>query len=450
MALTRRDFLSATLAAAGALAVPGGRAAGARTPWTNWSGHLSSMPSSRVAPGSVEELQRFLRGSRGPLRPVGAGHSFSPLVPTDGDLVVLDRLHGLGDVDSANLRAEIRAGTRLSDTGPMLDAVGQACWDLPDIDRQTLAGALSTSTHGSGRFHSLSGYVTGLRMVTVNGEVLEIDEHTDGDLLKAAAVSIGSLGIITDAWLANGPPVRLKARNAPERLETVLAEFDQRVAQHRHFEFFPLPHCDWVFSLTIDPTDEPIHNPPPTPEEDAALYDLLRTLMQTPVMARRVMFNGIVQAMEPTEAVDTSYGILTNIRNQRFNEMEYSVPAEVGMACVKEVLDTIADRGIDIVFPMEVRHVEGDDTWLSMFSGGPRVSISIHDFADRDYHPYFDVIEPIFLKYGGRPHWGKVNSLGHEQLAELYPRFEAFRALRAELDPDGRLLNDHLKRVFGA
>ena len=173
-------------------------------------------------------------------------------------------------------------------------------------------------------------------------------------------------------------------------------------------------------------------------------------LMKAPIMSRRTLANGIVETLEPTETVDTSYRILCNIRNQRFNEMEYSVPVAVGMACVRKVMETIAEREIDIMFPLEVRYVDGDDNWLSMFHGGPRVSISIHDFADRDYRPYFDVIEQVFLEFGGRPHWGKVHSLGRAELRGLYPRFDDFRRLRGELDPEGRLLNEHLRRVFEA
>jgi FAD/FMN-containing dehydrogenase len=120
------------------------------------------------------------------------------------------------------------------------------------------------------------------------------------------------------------------------------------------------------------------------------------------------------------------------------------------MACVREMMETIAEQAIDVVFPIEVRYIAGDDAWLSMFEGGPRVSISIHDFAENDFRPYFDALEPIFLKYGGRPHWGKVHTLGAAELAERWPRFDDFRRLRAELDPQGRLLNDHLRALFGA
>ena len=157
----------------------------------------------------------------------------------------------------------------------------------------------------------------------------------------------------------------------------------------------------------------------------------------------------MAEQIEPTEATDASYKILANVRNDRFNEMEYSVPIANGADCLREILATVAEREIDVIFPLEYRYIKGDDLWLSMFEGGDRAAISIHRMAGADYRPYFDAIEPIFWKYGGRPHWGKVHSLGHAQLTKLYPHFEEFRALRAELDPGGRFLNDHLRKVFG-
>ncbi|MDZ7824970.1 MAG: D-arabinono-1,4-lactone oxidase [Gammaproteobacteria bacterium] len=446
MSLSRRRFIELALAAAGAAAAGPLRAGtAAPTPWYNWSGALSSVPRRRIAPADEAELLQWLRGSSGPLRPVGSGHSFAPLVPTDGDLLVLARHAGLRGVDRTGRRARVAAGTRLSDLGPLLEAEDQACPNMPDIDRQTLAGTLATATHGTGDFRAQHGYVSALRLATPAGEMLELDRSDER--FGAALVSAGALGIVTEAELENRAPVRLEAHDFPEPLETVLAEWDDRVAAHRHFEFFPIPHCDHVFSLAIDETDAPIHNPPPTPEEEAELYDALRLLMRTPLVARRMVANRIVESLEPTRAVDTSYRILCNLRNQRFNEMEYSIPADRGMDCVRAVMDRISD-GIDIAFPLEVRYIAGDDAWLSMFEVVRRVSISIHDFADRDPGPAsVPSSRSCWRTEAGRT-GARCTSLGREQLSALYPRFDDFRRLRAELDPAGRLLNDHLRSLF--
>jgi FAD-linked oxidoreductase len=451
--ISRRRMLAGSLMAGlyGAAAPATAATATATVPWRNWSGALTAQPAGRFAPESEAQLVDWLRTTSGPMRPVGAGHSFTPLVPTDGHLIVLDRMGGMKSHDSDALQATFGAGTRLSDLGPALEAVGQAPLILPDIDRQTLAGAISTGTHGTGlTLHSLSGNVTALRLATPRGNLLEITEASDPDLFRAACVSVGALGIFTEITLQNRETYRLKARNWAQRIDEVLADFETSAASHRHFEMFPLTHSDYALVLSIDETDEPTNNPPISPEEEAAFGMAMRAWMEVPPAMRRPLVNGLAETIDPSETVDTSYRILSNIRNNRFNEMEYAVPREVGAECVMEVLDTIARKEIDVVFPLEYRYVKGDDLWLSMDEGGDRAAISVHRTASEDYRPLFEAVEPIFWKYGGRPHWGKVHSLGHAELTELYPRFEDFRRLRAELDPDGRLLNDHLRKLFGA
>ena len=418
--------------------------------WRNWSGSIVARPAGRFAPDSETELADFLRSTSGPVRPVGSGHSFAPLVPTTGHLVVVDRLAGVLSHDFESLQATLGAGSRLGDLGPQLDAVGQGMTVLPDIDRQTLAGATATSTHGAGIAHrSLSGYVTSLRLVTVDGKVLDVDAASDPDIFNAARVSLGALGVVTRMTIQNRANYRLKARSWVERTESVLDTFDDSSAAHRHFEMFPFTHSSYALVLAIDETDEPVNNPPPPAEEGDGFAAAMRALMVVPPAARRPLIDGVAGQIEPSEAVDTSYRILSNVRNTRFNEMEYSVPVAAGAECLREVLSTIAEREIDVVFPLEYRYVSRDDTWLGMSAGDEdHAAISIHRMASEDHRPYFDVIEPIFWKYGARPHWGKIHSLGHTELTRLYPRFEDFRDVRRALDPDGRLLNDHLRYLL--
>lgn len=449
--LSRRRFLATSALAALYGAGRPGYAAADSVPWRNWSGALQAHPAGRFSPASEDELADFLSTGKGPLRPVGAGHSFSPLVPTDGHLVVLDQLTGMLHHDPAALTATFAAGTRLGSMGAPLQAAGQGMFILPDIDRQTLAGATATATHGTGiHFTCISGYVTELRLITPGGRVMDISERSHSELFDAARVSLGALGIVTRMTLQNRSAYKLKARNWVQRTDEVLDSFDESAANHRHFEMFPLTHSDYALTLAIDETDEPIHNPTPSPEEAAAFDDAMKRWMAVPPRERRPLINGLAEQIEPTERVDISYRILSNIRNTRFNEMEYSVPLDAGAMCLREVLDTIRDKEIDVVFPLEFRYVSRDDTWLGMSSGHEdHAAISIHRDASEDFWPYFELIEPIFWKYEGRPHWGKVHSLDAKALRKLYPRFDDFRAVREELDPQGRLLNGHLRKVFG-
>ncbi len=423
----------------------------ARTiPWRNWSGNLVAHPAGRFSPASESELIDYLSRTNGAIRPVGSGHSFSPLVPTDGDLIIIDQLKGLLDHDQTNLTATLGGGTRLGDIGPLLDRVGQAMINLPDIDRQTLAGATATATHGTGiRFPCLSGFVEEIRMLTVQGDVLDVNAATNADLFNAASVSLGALGIITSMKLKNRKPFRLRALNGCEPIEEVLEHFDESAQRHRHYEMFPLTHSDYALTLAIDETEEPINNPPPSAEEAAIFANAMSGWSKVPPGLRKPLVDGMAAMIGESQAVDVSYRILSNIRNNRFNEMEYSVPLDAGAPCLREIVKTIIDKEIDVVFPLEYRYVRRDETWLSMSSGEEdHAAISIHRTAGENYSPYFDLIEPIFWKYGGRPHWGKIHSLGFKELNALYPRFRDFVEIREFMDPEGRLLNQHLKKIF--
>jgi FAD-linked oxidoreductase len=420
-------------------------------PWRNWSGGIVSYPKARFAAKSESHLAEFMATTKGPVRPVGSGHSFTPLVPTDGHIIAIDQLAGIIDYDADKLTATIGAGTRLGDIGQPLEDAGQAMFNLPDIDRQTLAGATATATHGTGiKFQCLSGYVESLRLVTPSGEQIDVDATSDPDLFNAARVSVGALGVITRMKLQNRAPYKLKQKSWVEKTEAILESFDDRASSLRHFEMFPLTHSDYAIALSTEETEDPVNNPTASPEEDAAFDEIMRGWMKVPPGDRKPLINGLAEQMQPSERVDTSYKILANVRSNRFNEMEYAVPISAGADCLREILKTISDKKIDVVFPLEYRYVSRDDTWLSMSSGHEdHAAISIHRVATEDYRPYFDLIEPIFWKYGGRPHWGKIHTLGADELSKLYPQFEKFQDLRARLDPEGRMLNDHLRKLFG-
>ena len=449
--LTRRSFLASSVRAAlfGACAV-NNTAFAQSTSWSNWSGGQTCQPAGRYDIGSEDELVSLLKKTSGPIRPIGSGHSFSPLIPTDGHLVVIDQLSGILDHDKDSLQATIGAGSRLGDLGAQLDELGQGMFNLPDIDRQTLAGATATGTHGTGvSLQSLSAYITSLRLITASGEVKDIDAG-DGDLFDAVRVNVGSLGVVTQITMQNRQSYKLKKREWTAPTEDILADFDALAAAHRHFEIFPLVYSDYSLVLSIDESDEAIGQTI-IPAQEVELADLRPLGVNATPLEKLTMNNALAANTEMSEAVDISYKLLSNVRNNRFNEMEYSVPTEVGAECVREILKTIYDQGIEVSFPLEYRYVGAEDPWLSMAYGDhPHATISIHRTASQDYRPYFDIIEPIFWKYGGRPHWGKVHSLSHKELSQLYPRFRDFMEIRESLDPQGRMLNGHLRALFNA
>ncbi len=274
--MNRRDFLIGSLAAAGSVGLAGCNDHGASNmpkppapatgpdgkrllPWQNWSGYQHALPQQRLAPKTEDELVELLKNAPAPLRPVGAGHSFTPLVPTEGSLLSLRNFDGLKAHDADQLTATLGAGTRLGDIGPLLDGIGQALSNMPDIDSQTLAGAIGTATHGTGRsLGALHSYVSGLRLVTPRGDVLDCSAEKNPEVFAAARVSLGSLGVITEMTLRNVPTHRLKRRVWLEPVDQLLERFDELTRAHHSFEMYYLPFCSIAVAIAIDPTDEPL------------------------------------------------------------------------------------------------------------------------------------------------------------------------------------------------
>jgi len=457
----RREFLAASLAGL-ALAgcdrsLPAGpqHVRGAPVRWRNWSGYQGCVPAARVAPESLDELVALLKGAQGAVRPVGAGHSFTPLVPVDGGTIVsLRNFTGQRAHDAAALTATFGAGTKLGQIGGPLDGVGQALQNMPDIDEQSLAGAIATGTHGTGaKLGALHAFVTRLQLVTPRGDVLECSRAQNPEVFEAARVSLGSLGVITEITLQNVPTHKLKRRVWLEPLAGLMdGRFDELAAQHHSFEIYFIPHCDQGVVITIDPTDEPVRPRGPDQDNNAVMeMKQLRDVLAWWPGARRWLLNKSTEDYQPEEAVDIWYQAFPSSRAVRFNEMEYHLPRERLMATLRQVRDVVERRHPEIFFPIEVRVVRGDDAWLSPFHGHDSSgSIAVHHYHMEDPLPYFADIEPLFRAAGGRPHWGKMNTLGAADFAALYPRWRDFLDVRASLDPEGRMLNPYLKRVFGA
>ena len=419
--------------------------------WANWSGSQTARPRTWLIPANEPDLANEVRRATGPVRVVGAGHSFSPVVVTDETLVSLDDLSGIVEHDPATQQATIWAGTRLHALGDPLWERGQAFVNQGDIDKQSLGGAVGTSTHGTGvGLGSFSAAVRGIRMVTASGEVLECGPARDADVFHAACTSMGTLGIVTQLRMQNRARYALRERSYTAPLADVLRDHDRLIAAHRHFEFWAFYAAELALVKTLDeaPVDATPTEPPAMPLPiDLVLRSASELAHGVPAFAGSLQ--RLLAALAPDETrVDRSYRIYPSPRATRFNEMEYELPLAHGPDCLREILDTVRARGITTLFPLEYRTVAADDCWLSPFYGRASVSISIHQYYKADYRELFAVIEPIFWRYDGRPHWGKLHTLEAEELAELYPKWDAFHAVRRRLDPQGKLLNPHLRRCF--
>ncbi|GAM99975.1 oxidoreductase [alpha proteobacterium U9-1i] len=418
--------------------------------WRNWSGIEHAYPTQRLAPASEDELATMLRDAAAPVRAVGAGHSFTGLATTDGSLLSLDRMSGIVSHDAAAHRATIWAGTRLADLGPALSEIGQEMPNLPDINKQSLAGGVATGTHGTGReFRALHGQITALRIAAPSGEIVECSASRNADLFNAARVGLGAFGVLTQIELQNAPLARVLKRTWVADLEETMEAWPSLQEAHRNVEFYAVPFTGYAAIIACDPTDRPIS--PRGADEDAGTLmslKLLRDVLGYAPALRRAAAQAAFADAAATEWVDEGWKLLSNERPVRFNEMEYHLPREAQIPALREVIAAIERHRGDVFFPIEARTIRADDAWLSPFHDRDSGSIAVHAYYKDDYQFLFDLIEPIFRRHDGRPHWGKLHSLGARDFASLYPRWADAVAVRQDIDPEGRLLNAHLRKVF--
>jgi hypothetical protein len=400
--------------------------------WTNWVGNQSFTPAYVAAPRDEEELVALVRDAaeRGTnVRLFGARHSFTPIVQTDGLLLDLSGLRGVVEADRTHKRATALSGTLIRDFYEPLWREGLALKNQGDIDTQQIAGAVSTATHGSGiRNTCFSGVVRGVRLVTAAGEIREIDE-SQPDLLRAAQVSIGMLGVMTRLELEVTDAYRLTEQIDLWRWDEVLERWDELVHEHRHFGFFWLPT-----------------------EESAALYNL-ETHGQTMADKCYVKIYDEATPDQPDSDVegrrtDRCYRIYPMVYDPNFHELEYFVPLELGPAALSAMRDLMLRSLPDSIFPLEVRTVGPDDAYLSPNYKTATTVISVSGKPGTDYWDYLRSVDALLSDFSARVHWGKLHFLTPERLHALYPEADAFIAARRELYPRGLFLNDHLRELF--
>ncbi|MFJ4253177.1 D-arabinono-1,4-lactone oxidase [Microbacterium sp. NPDC090003] len=430
--------------------------------WQNWGRSASVKPVRVERPRTPEGVQRAVvaAASQGlTIKAVGAGHSFTGIAVAPGVLLELDDLQGLVSADAETGRVTLLAGTRLHRIPGLLAPFGLAMENLGDIDRQSISGAISTGTHGTGTgFGGLAAQVVGVTLVTAAGEFLRVDHEQNSDLLPAVALGLGALGILVEVTLQCVPAFVLHAVDAPAPLADVLATLHDRAAASDHFEFYWFPHTDVALTKRQTRLDESaVRKPLPLfgkwVDESLLSNGVYRAVCAagqvvpavTPPFSRLA-----VKLTGDREYTDLSHRVLTQSRNVRFREMEYAVPAERIVPVFRAVQALITQRGWRIEFPLEVRFAAEDDRWLSTAYGRASAYIAVHRYWRADPTEYFEAVEQIMHEHDGRPHWGKLHTLNADQLRARYPRFDDFVALRDRLDPDRLFRNRYLDRVLGA
>jgi len=419
--------------------------------WRNWSGIQSAYPAARAAPASDDALASLLKSATANVRVVGAGHSFTALIPTDGTLVTLDGMSGVTAHDAQTCQATIATGSRLGELGPSLAAIGQEMLALPDINKQSLGGALGTGTHGTGKtLQAIHGSVQSFRLVTAQGDVLDVSPQSHPEIFSAAKVGLGAFGVITSAVLQNRPLSRIRKRVFAVSTQEAMEQWPEVKASHRTAEMYILPFTNMTAIITSDPTSDPVVPRGPDHDVDTLMsLKKLRDLFAFFPALRRMIGEYAIKTTPPEEAVDDGWKLLSNERPIRFNEMEFHLPAENQVPAAREVLAAVEQNRPDVFFPFEFRCVAQDDAWLSPFYQRESGSIAVHAYYKNDYSFLFEIVEPILRRHGGRPHWGKLNSLKAEDFAQLYPKWKDALEVRKTLDPSGKFLNPYLKKVFG-
>ncbi|WP_035797602.1 D-arabinono-1,4-lactone oxidase [Kitasatospora mediocidica] len=428
--------------------------------WSNWAGNQSADPRQVVTPSSPDELAAVVRQAAEDgrtVKAVGSGHSFTAIASAgDGVLVRPDGLTAVRELDSAAGTVTVESGVPISRLNRLLATAGLSLTNMGDIEVQTVAGATSTGTHGTGRDSaSLSAQIRAVEIVLADGSVRHCSPTEEPELFQGARLGLGALGLVSALTFGVEPAFLLTAHEQPMTFDRVIADFDDLTAVNEHFEFYWFPHTDRCSTKRNNRSRGPAA---PLPGFKAWLDDdfLSNTVWEGACRVGRAVPASIPaiaavasRAWSERTYTDTAYKVFTSPRRVRFTEMEYAVPREAAVTVLRELKALVERSRWRISFPVEVRTAPADDLWLSTASGRDSVYIAVHLYRGTAEQGYFTAVEQLMTAHQGRPHWGKLHTRDADYLSGVYPHFADFTALRDRVDPERRFANDYLRRVLG-
>ncbi len=429
------------------------------TRFTNWARNQTCTPAAKHLPRSEDELATIVAEAhheRRTVRCVGSGHSFSAAVLTDDVLISLDNMSRILEIDRAERVVRVEAGISLAELVKTLDRFDLALPNLGDIAYQTVAGAISTSTHGTGlHLGGLATQVIAMRLVLATGDIVDIAADDDPALLQSAAVSLGALGVISSVTIQCVDSFNLRAVETPEPLADVLATWTERCESNDHFEFLWIPGTDQALTKSnnrtagaIEPIGRFAYARDKIGVENVLFGGLSRFSRRFPASIP-TLASTITRVAQPNDYSDASWKIFASARWVRFVEMEYAIAFDVLPDVVREIDMMTRRNGHQVLFPVEARAAAADDLALSTAHGRTSAYVAVHMSAGRDYRSYFKDVEAIASTVGGRPHWGKLHFKNADDLAALYPSWSDFAATRDRLDPTRTMSNAYVTRVLG-
>jgi L-gulono-1,4-lactone dehydrogenase len=428
------------------------------TTWTNWGRNQSVSPRRVERASSARDVAEVVReavrrGQR--VKVVGSGHSFSPIAVA-ADVQLTLEAGGPADLDATTGLAVVPAGLELHRLNRLLWSAGLSMQNLGDIEAQTVAGAISTGTHGTGAGkQGLAAQVRAIELVLGSGEIVTCSPEQDPDLFSAARVGLGAVGIMTRVTLQCEPAYYLEAAEESLPLDQVLGRLDELAGTADHFEFFWFPHT----SVALTKRNTRLASPPAVTRSPrrAAVDSLAQNAAHGLFCRAGARLPGQVPRLNrflagnawPAHYAGPSFEVFTSARRVRFVETEYAIPREAIGEALARVRTLTEAHARDVTFPLEIRFAAADDIPLSTASGRDSAYIAAHVYRGRPFQAYFDAFEAVMSDYAGRPHWGKMHSLAASQLRSLYPLFDQFLAVRDKADPAGTFRNLYLDRVLG-
>ncbi|MDT0201376.1 D-arabinono-1,4-lactone oxidase [Nocardioides sp. AE5] len=430
--------------------------------WKNWSGLESATPERVLTPADADEVADAVREAAEAgrtVKMVGTGHSFTSISAPEGIMLRPDALTGITSIDRDAMTVTALSGTPLHVLNAELERLGLSLHNMGDIAEQTLAGATSTGTHGTGGVKaSLSAQLAGLRLVTGDGSIVDASREENPDIFAAARIGLGALGVITHLTFEVEPLGLLEAHEQPMGWDEALARHDEFVTGNHHCDMYWFPHTDRMQVKTnnrLDPetaTAEPLGRVRGWVDDDFLSNTLFGVVNRVgnaaPGLVPRI--NEVSgRLLSERRYSDVPHKVFTSPRRVVFKEMEYAVPREVGLDVLREARALIDRNDWRIGFPVEVRTTPADDITLGTSSGRESIYLAFHVHHRADHRAYFAGVEAILKAAGGRPHWGKVHTRTAADLGSVYPRFEEFLAVRDRLDPDRVFANSYLRRVLG-
>jgi len=431
---------------------------GVLTNWSNWAGNQQAPGVWCMKPSTEGELQFIVESAvrnNQRVKAIGAGHSFSAIAKPEELLVDLSSYAKVRRIDKSNLTVEVESGMQLWALNEVLHEHGLAMQNLGDIAYQTIAGAISTSTHGTGaKFTGIAGQVVGLRVVLADSSVVECSAGENTDVFNCARVGLGAIGLLSTITLKVVPAFNLAVVEEPMRVDALLEDLNAHIDGNDHFEFFWVPHTGWALTKRNRRTNEA------AAPMSALSHWYAKTFLENyafgavchlgrlrpkliPKLARALPSSG------RNEYSNASYKVFASKRIVKFYEMEYAIPRAACAEALNRVRRAVEDRGFLLNFPVEVRFTAPDDIPLSTASRRDSAYIAVHIFKGMDYLPYFKAVEEIMNSYQGRPHWGKIHFQNAESLTTRYPQFEYFRSVREKVDPSRVFGNQYLQNVLG-